>query len=64
MIVYGQILMVRLDVEAGNEFNEEPYPPSRGILEDEDLSTSGRRNEYNVCQSDIELIELFRLQSF
>lgn len=36
----------------------------RGILEDEYLSTLGRRNEYNVCQSDVELIELFRFQSF
>ena len=37
MIVYGQLLMARLEVGAGNEFNEEPYPLSRGILEDEYL---------------------------
>lgn len=37
MIVYGQILMARLEAGAGNEFNEEPYPLSRGTLEDEYL---------------------------
>ena len=50
MIVYGQILMARLEVGAGNEFNEEPYPLSRGILEDEYLPWDAEMNSMFVGQ--------------